>query len=332
MKNYIDNSCLMDGLQEKLHSQLHPSTPSYELPSQDEETASSDYLTSHVDEIRTRGMSMIQTEIDLYDSEIAKLERIPQFLSFVTTFFGLTISIAVISAIVYICAGLIWAILCAIFLIFLGYSFFGIVFILIEMQFLGSRTDQIKTLASEFSKKIDNTINLLNGEITSTKEMYFNSVINAQFKYGKNNQGIGVLADWCCQHIMDAIKKGDHRQFQSQVKGKISYEILFDRVNLTPTIFAAASNDMTLDAHALKTGDLSVFILQEHCIYNMENDLFTTTGCAQALCAHIKEKMPSTLAANGYNSTITFVFISNDNHVDITITVHNPKFIPFQEM
>lgn len=301
-------------------------------PVVDDEVRNSNYLTEKRSELAAKCDKILSFEIDAYLSRVKSLKILPYMLAFLLS---LAVAVGVIAAVAVSTAKVHIAIAIILSLV-LGYLFilvFGFLVTLFNKLTVLIVKEKLETEDRQFMKAKKDLAQQLQQEMNTIKNAYFEKVVDAQFRFGKDNAGMGILADWCCEQLMTTLKVCDHRQFLNQVSAGMSYQVTSSQVLVTPKVFNDNSNDYAArDFMSRVSIHPPIFYFREHSIYDLDDDVFTLTGCAQALSAHISEKFPAVLEAAGYDPTVDYEVVSNDSQLQLTITVQNPKFVPFQEM
>jgi hypothetical protein len=317
---------------ERTYALLYPVFPECDLPTQDIETYNSTYLSGVINQLRKKGAAEIETESKALAASLLRIKDDTERKARISSIIGIVLAAIAAFLIANLFVELFGAIAVAAIVCVLGYLLRNVLSDIIAVEILADQSAQLLSLAQKHKEKLASISAKLLDEAKAEKDYYFERVIEAQYKYGKNNAGIGVLADWCCEQLMQTIRQSDHRQFLDRVYAKIDLIVEYNNVVLTPTVFTQTT---TLAGSKFQTKTISpspMFVLQEHSIYNMDNDLYTIVGCAQALSSHITEKMNDVLEKNGYKSDAEYDVACNDNKVSITVNVSNPQFVPFQDM
>lgn len=318
--------------QEQRDLLLNPPLPECMLPQQDADSQHSGYLTDRIEEIRRKGQDMVRSETEVYQAQIDEIAKKPNMLTALCTL-GVLVAVPLLAYIITdLITGWGWALLVTVAVFAMEYFLWNHLYDYFYLMHLQKHTASLEEAAAEYQEKLEAISSQLAAEVHSIKETYFSSVVDAQFQFGKQNQGIGVLANWCCEQLLYTIRQGDHRKFLERIYAQVQYTVYYDRVVLDSKTFFpnTTPTGKTLDPKDVL--NQVMFVLEENCIYNLKSDLFTLSGCAQALCSHITEKMDDLLATNGYNPEVSYKVESNDNFVKIKMQVDNPQFENFQSM
>jgi hypothetical protein len=320
-------------LEDRINKILYQTVPECKLPQQDEDTVNSDFLTSEIAKVQNKGADLIKKIEAEYKGTISKIDSKVRILSTIGSCFGGL----VLTILAYLIAKLAGSMTFVAILIALGvagiwYLLSGLLTGVIYLKIIPKFGEDLRVINQTYEKNMRDTELMLADEAQTAKEQYYNAVLDAQMRYGVNNGGISVLADWCCGQLMGAVLKADHRTFLEHVYAKIQIKLAFDRAEVNAAILIPESNAFGVSYQQKDLTPAAVFVLQENSIYNLNSDLCTLVGCTQALCAHISEKMGEVLKERGYDPEAEFTIESNDNVATVMIKANNPKFIPFQDM
>ena len=320
-------------LEDKINEILYQVVPECKLPQQDEDTVNSDFLISEIAKIQNKGTDLIQKSEAKYKGIISKLDSKVRTLSTIGACLG-GLVLVILAYLIAILAGstTLVAIVIALCVTGIWYIFSGLLVGIIYLKIIPKFGENLEAVNQAYEKYLRDTERMLADDAQTAKEQYYNAVLDAQMKYGVNNGGISVLADWCCGQLMGAILKADHRTFLEYVYAKIYIKLAFDRAEVNAAVLIPESTAAGMSYQQKDLTPAAVFVLQENSIYNLSSDLCTLVGCTQALCAHIREKMGEVLKDREYDPEAEFTIESNDNAATVTIKVKNPKFIPFQDM
>lgn len=301
-------------------------------PEASESVAGSPYLTGERENLIRRGEEQIREVSGEYLDRINRIMMVPNLLALVLwagitalTVYGVTTSVnrnrGTFLAVVT-CVALLFAFL---------YCARGLIFVLRKLCAL-LVSDKLKAEDQVHREEMEQISHRLKSELAVIENSYFEKVVDAQFKYGANNTGIAILADWCCQRMMKVLEMTDKRQFLEKITAGMRYTVFPDRVPVFPQ--PQLTPDMEHMKFHLNNPDPKewTFFFKEHSIYDIQNDVYNLVGCAQALATHIQEKLPEHMTAAGYDPLMAVEVSGQDNVIELKITTQNPRFVPFMEM
>lgn len=320
-------------LKDKIMKKLYHDVPECRLPQQDEDTENSGYLTSAITDIQKKGTDLIAKSQVAYYNSIKEIDKKVEGKAFLYAFLGWLVVIFVSYLIAKATLNSVFfAILITLLIAAVGFVLLGLVVEVVYLQIIKKYEDVLRVIHIDYIASLQNIERQLAEEAQTTKDRYYADVLEAQTQYGTNNGGIVVLADWCCNQLMETILKADHRTFLEHVYARISMKVEYDRAEVNRSVLVPEFSAAGVHFQQKDLSGAAVFVLQENSIYNLSSELPVLVGCTQALCAHICEKMDDVLIKNGYNPDAEFTIENNDNTAVVMITAKNPKFIPFQNM